>query len=1225
MLNQVKYACFTLLLLIGSLRAFAQTNPLPFNLGGGNYSFPSWLNTAPAGTYPPNMFFHVCARDSNPGLADPTTGNFASGYGLIAGNRFIGLGPQGIGMINALKTPVTMGAIVLGLNSTGRTDVTVSWISRTQVLGNAYNIRLQYRISTASPWLDVPGPVEYVYNGSTANTQTLSVNLSQATANAVDNRANMQLRWKYYYVSGFGTQSCLLGVDEINVSSVPQTGNNISTNVITGSPFCVSLSAGAPVTIPFSYSPAAGFTSGSTIFTAELSNSAGQFTSPTILGTVFSNASGSQAINGFIPPGIGTGGFYRIRVISDVPAVTGNDNGSDLQILLCPFNVINPAAQGLNLSAAITWTLPPGCFDEIMVTCQPLVPHSVSPLGNGSAYTADAVFGAGTGFGAGGSVVYKGNGTNVTVTNLINGTLYYFKIWVRYGLQWSSGEEVFCTPGAGTLLKRGDFVVLGVNANDQTCSGGTGPDIISFMCFRDITTGTTLDITDNGWQRLLPNRWGNSEGALRLTRTGGTLVSGTVVTIKIDNGAGTVLAPDPDWSFTNLNPFGPFNLNSGGDQFFFLQGGNWIPGTSNGSHDAQYTGTVLFGFNTNTTWTPFANNTQQSGSFPFLDCYSIAPATGSDWIKFTGTLPASLNAKTQRNWVDSINDPTKWVRYTSGCAAYNAASPNWLTQAPLTILAGGYQRGKWTGAKNTNWFVCDNWEDFVIPDSATDVVIPSAGVTNICRLQLDSTHYCRNLSIQGFKLNGADTNTRVLRVFGNLVITGGELDFSDNNPNTRDGIIYVKGNWVNIDQAFFREGNSKVFLNGPALQTMVTPSQEVFWDLDLDNPGGLSTGTTIQVQNRLSLTNGIITTGSNEVYTTSPAVNSISGYTFSRYINGNLRRQIASSGSYDFPVGTSTLYELATFNFSSQAGISNIVTGFKLLSGTAPNPGVCTINGSPINGQLDAGVWNVQPNALPTAMNMTVTLRMRGHTNSVAPASRYGVIRRDDPLQDWFGSPFGVHANGTQSEVLGTVTAVRSGITSPLNIWGDFGIGFGNAPLPVEWLTFTAIPDNGTIDLDWSTASERDNDYFVLERSRDGKNFEAFGKVQGNGTTSKISNYSFTDYAPYEGISYYRIRQVDYDGRFDFSAIVPVRFDDREGEVLLYPNPAGAEVWIVIPAEHAGTELIRIFDMAGKLVLSRAFNVLSGSNGFHIDLSPLSSGVYTLKPQTGKVLRLIKQ
>ncbi|MBK7966284.1 MAG: hypothetical protein IPK10_14025 [Bacteroidetes bacterium] len=105
------------------------------------------------------------------------------------------------------------------------------------------------------------------------------------------------------------------------------------------------------------------------------------------------------------------------------------------------------------------------------------------------------------------------------------------------------------------------------------------------------------------------------------------------------------------------------------------------------------------------------------------------------------------------------------------------------------------------------------------------------------------------------------------------------------------------------------------------------------------------------------------------------------------------------------------------------------------------------------------------------------------------------------------------HSNGTQSEAGGTATAVRTGITST-TFWGDFAIGFGNAPLPVEWLSFDAKPISSNVLLQWRTASENGNDYFNVERSRDGSSFETIGQVPGNGSTSSISSYTFTDYTP---------------------------------------------------------------------------------------------------------------
>lgn len=1223
MLNWVKSVLIIGILLL-SRYGLAQTSPAPWNLSGGNYLFNNWLTTSPAGTYPGNMFFHICAADSNPGLGDATTGNYVSGYGLGTGNRFNGLGAQGVGFTNGTKLPFTVGAAVLGLNTTGRTNIVVSWQSRTVFSGNAYGLRLQYRITPASFWLDVPGPIEYVYNPVTPvpNIQNLTVNLSTATANAVDNRPNIELRWKFYYISGFGNSGCMITLDTVAVSSAAALGNNIATGGVAGSPFCVSNSVNASVNVPFTYTPPANFVPGTCTFAAELSNSSGQFIAPTIIGTVASNGSGSQSIAATLPPGLGTGSSYRIRVVSDIPAVNGNDNGTDLVIRLSPFNVTNPAANCQNSASAISWTLPQGCYNEIMVVASALNPVSGTPTGNGSAYTANPVLGSGTAFG-GGFVVYKGGGTNVTVNGLTNNTQYYFKVWVRFGNEWSSGEEVNCTPGGGTLLRRGDFMVLGVNAtNGAPCAFPGGADEISFVVFRDIFTGTTIDLTDNGWQRLLPNRWGNSEGTVRMTRTGGTIPAGTVITIRFDgSGNGSAVAPDAAWSFTNLNTGAQFNLNSGGDQFFFLQGGNWIQGTP-GAHDAQYTGTVLFGFNTNTTWTEFANSSQQSGKFQNFDCYTVTPVSGSDWIKFTGTLPASLNPKTQRNWVDSINDPAKWVRHTS-CSNYNTALPNWLTQPALSILPGGYQRGKWIGAKSNDWWTCDNWEDFVIPDSLTNVWIPPTGVTFNCRLKLDSTHYCRDLTIDGFEVNGADTNKRILKIYGNLNLNAGELDFSDNNPNTKDGVIYIRGSWVNFNELAFREGNSQVVFEGNALQPVNTPVKEAFWQLDVNNAAGLNAGTVIQVQNQLNLQNGIINTGTNEVYVSTANPLSISGYGLTRYINGNLRRQVGTVGNYDFPIGTPVDYQLAALNISSLLGVNNIIASFKSPSpGTIPNPALCFINSSSVGGMLNGGNWTINPNVTPTSTIITMTLRQRGHTNSVIPATRYGIIRRDDELNDWFGAPLGMHLNGTQSEIGGTVTAVRSSITN-IGFWGDFAIGFGNAPLPVEWLAFTATPLNNTVDLRWRTATEYNSDYFVIERSGDGRDFHAIGQVPGSGTSTAIRSYRFTDILPLEGISYYRIRQVDMDGQFDFSGIVPVRTGDTVSSLGVYPNPVQDQAWVLVTAPEYRAQTVELLDVTGKLIYSEIVELQSGRNSFVIDTRRLDKGMYLLR-MGAQTIRLSK-
>ncbi|CAN5436735.1 hypothetical protein BH11BAC2_BH11BAC2_14680 [soil metagenome] len=1205
---------FFILLWGGGL--FAQTNPAPFNLGGGNYIFPnpSWPNSSPSGTYPLNSIWHRCGI-LNPTLSDPTTLDYTSVYlTSLTNSRIVGLAVNGFNFQNRVLDG-DLGAFVVGLNSTGRTNVNVAFSAQSLSTGSPYNLRLQYRVSTASAWQDVPGPVEYLSLGAISPAVAFSVNISVLTANAVDNLADFQVRWKYYYTSGSGSSSPIR-LYGITISSTPLSGDYISTGSISGSPFCVTPTLSTTINVPFTYTPSANFPAGTCTFTAELSNASGIFTTPTVIGTIISNASGAQTITASLPANTGTGTAYRIRVVSNAPPVNGSNNGVDLTIRLSPSDVTSAAANASNVSATISWLLPSPCYSEIMVVANAGGPVPGAPSGNGSAYTPNATFGSGTAFGTG-FVVYKSTGSNVTVTNLVNGTVYYFKIWVRYGNEWTGGQEVFCTPGAGTLLTRGDFMVVGVNANNTACSGVNSEDVISFICFKDINNGTILDLTDNGWERAVVNRWGNTEGTLRCTRTGVTIPKGTVITFTVTMaGVGAAVTPDAGWTFANLNPGGTFNLNSGGDQFFFMQGGNWIPGTA-GSQNAIYTGTVLFGFNTKSVWNRLVNNSQDSGPYPFLECYSVFPAIGTDFIKFTG----SLAPKTQRNWVDSINDVTKWTKYTT-CALFNAATPQYHLNPAIVfpIIPGGYQRGKWIGTKNTNWFACDNWEDFVIPDSLTDVWIPPVGVVNDCYLQLDSNHYCRDMLIQGYRLYGADTNTKVLRIYGNLNITGGVFDFNDANPNTKDGLVYLKGNWTNYSEPAFREGNSKVIFNGTGVQSINTPVKEVFWWMDMDNTAGLNSGTNINVDKQLTFINGIISTSSNELYTTNPLTTSISGYGLTKYLNGNLRRQIAASGVYDFPVGTLSDYELASVNLTSQTGINNLVGTFvSPTTGAAPNPGLCLINGSAINGMLDAGNWTITPNPVPTAINYSLTLNERGMTNSVIPATRYGIIRRDDATTNWLGTGVGTHSNGTQVEVGGTATAVRNPITD-LTSFGDFGIGFGSSPLPVEWLSFNAWPAGSEVKLLWQTASERFNDYFLIERSVDGRNFEVIGRKEGSGNSTAIQTYNSDDLKPFIGLNYYRIRQVDFDGKFEYSVTIAVRFSASHGvSTLLYPNPVKGDAWLIFNAMESGVKKMQVYDLSGRMISEQSFTVEEGVNTLSIDFTDLPKGIYFLFFDTEKL------
>ena len=98
--------------------------------------------------------------------------------------------------------------------------------------------------------------------------------------------------------------------------------------------------------------------------------------------------------------------------------------------------------------------------------------------------------------------------------------------------------------------------------------------------------------------------------------------------------------------------------------------------------------------------------------------------------------------------------------------------------------------------------------------------------------------------------------------------------------------------------------------------------------------------------------------------------------------------------------------------------------------------------------------------------------------------------------------------------------------------------------------------NNSEVILRWETASEEDNSHFVVERSADGNSFEAIGTVAGNGTTSEINHYSLVDKDPYYGYNYYRLKQVDFDGDYEYSQIETVIISSQDvPDVIIYPNP----------------------------------------------------------------------
>lgn len=172
---------------------------------------------------------------------------------------------------------------------------------------------------------------------------------------------------------------------------------------------------------------------------------------------------------------------------------------------------------------------------------------------------------------------------------------------------------------------------------------------------------------------------------------------------------------------------------------------------------------------------------------------------------------------------------------------------------------------------------------------------------------------------------------------------------------------------------------------------------------------------------------------------------------------------------------------------------------------------------------------------------------------------------------------------------------------------GGYGIAVGNvAALPVELIDFTGKVIDHTIQLNWQTASELNNEGFDIERLSQTEGWQKIGSVQGNGTASAIQRYTFTDDHPQKGVNYYRLKQVDFDGRFDYSSVVSIDFNplNNEPSIKVYPNPIVDYLWFDRPI----SDNIQIWNALGQLVTT-----LTITEHNKIKLEGLANGMYYLK------------
>ncbi|MGB0524737.1 MAG: T9SS type A sorting domain-containing protein [Flammeovirgaceae bacterium] len=476
-----------------------------------------------------------------------------------------------------------------------------------------------------------------------------------------------------------------------------------------------------------------------------------------------------------------------------------------------------------------------------------------------------------------------------------------------------------------------------------------------------------------------------------------------------------------------------------------------------------------------------------------------------------------------------------------------------------------------------------------------------------------------DLLIEGsLEMNGSTTNlSDSLTIGGDCTIaSGGSLTLS----NSMGGDLKLKGNFTN--NGTFTGNERPVLFEGSSVQQLDGNTVTTIDYLHLTNTGGgLTLQQTVNVDNELHLSNGIMTTdAANQLILLENAIMGVGAEgSTSSYVNGPMVKKTNSTNAFTFPTGKNGI--LAQIGISPQSADATDFTAEYVNESAHPTYDQTSLAAS-IHHVSEIEYWLLDRSSAGTAANATVTLHWNSHSDVSSSSSDHNALR----VARWNGSQWvNEGGNAINTGIPGSVTSDIISSFSPFTL----ATTIEDNVLPVELLRFDAerLPNN-EVRVFWETIQEIEHDFFVVEHSKDGESFEEIGVIQGQGNSQVLQAYEFIDTEPYHGINYYRLKDVAFDGTVGFSKIISVFIEGDHGlDIALFPNPsygaATLEIWSDVQGQHELT----IFDMAGKVILKQAINSNSQLWEGSIQLSTLPKGTYLIRvsnQQTSRSRKFIR-
>ena len=426
------------------------------------------------------------------------------------------------------------------------------------------------------------------------------------------------------------------------------------------------------------------------------------------------------------------------------------------------------------------------------------------------------------------------------------------------------------------------------------------------------------------------------------------------------------------------------------------------------------------------------------------------------------------------------------------------------------------------------------------------------------------------------------------------------------------------GTWIDSSTSIGFYGNNNQGILGSSVTT--------FRNLSVNNASGITLGQQVNISRVLALTDGAVALNSRILYVLSgnpAAITRTNGYIISEQEDntGRLTWNIGTStGMHEYPFGTSA-GDFIPFTVNLTGGnIGNVTlaTYPTAIDNTpfpsTPNAVATMVDSSGMDNSANTvdRFWQIDKDGPSGVATLTFTATQA----EVGSITNLKARRWNTVTQEWEAPPPGQTATDTSVTV--------SGVTN-FSPWAMAG---NVSPLPIELLSFSAQLNNGrTVGLKWVTATEINNDYFTVERSQNLIDFETVLIRDGAGNSNEQLYYEDVDPYPYPGISYYRLKQTDYDGSYSYSAPISIQIDGKNPfKTQIYPVPSMANnVHLSITGIQGTSVYIHITDQSGKHVA--ALNIPTNNANtllYKLPEMALSSGVYFMSVTDGTEENFLK-